>query len=362
MATVQDSHEVCPPPLDEQSLDVELALLSLEERLDTLQSNAQLTRLDTLQEPEQIREGYLERYGFVTAGGYAYDAVVGMPRDQRTDIPVLATAAWFTSSRGHNEHAVRHLMRAGSPVIFVGSEGSYRPGNLVKPTTGITLAGSAAATLRFAQEAADQHHYLFDAQKRIVIGESRGAMTGLGMLSIDRLFDQEVVFADITAPCFPEAFAPIKHSREFLGYAVTEPISFAKVLAHLTLKQVKHYPATLDPHPYALAHQLAMGPALFSGEAGDLARLVPKNKLVHITCFNGDVASMQSEWQRIFVDHSNVRITPLEGSHLTIADPETLAYIEARNQAFHEEYAKDSELATGQQVFDRAHVLIRTSA
>lgn len=345
--------------LVEQNIGSEENVPQTMERLAELASSAQLVRGVNLLNMESVRDGYLERYGFITASGYAYDAIVGIPRDQTTDIPVLATSAWFTSSRGHNEHAMRNLMRTGSPIIFVGPEGSYRPSNLPLPKTGISLAGSAAAALSFARTAADQHHNIIDNNKRLVIGESRGAMIGMGLLAMDNYFGQDIVFADLTAPVFPRSLE-VKDIPRLVDYVRRAPISIGKDAAHLALKHLVHYPATLDLHPYALAHQIAMSPAIFSGEAGDLAKLIPKDKIIHITCFKDDSVTMRGEWESLFANHPNVRITPLDGSHLTIGDPETLDYILARNKAFHAEYAQYGAELTGDIVFDGAHQLIHS--
>jgi len=360
----------CPPQTDElvshslnpvddatNELSVDIGLLNFLERLETLKSGSELRKRPELLNIERTKVGDLERYGFTTINGYSYDAVVGLPSKQTTDIPVLSTGAWFTSSHGHNEHAMLHMMRSGSPVIFVGAEGSHHPHTFIKPKTNISMAGSAAATLNFAKEASNQHSSVIDSVKRMLIGESRGAMVGMGIIAIDQLFGQEVVFADLTAPCFPRRFIPEDILR-IPGHLPNLPISIGRLAMRLGIKRLVHYPATIDPHPYAMAHQIAIGPALLSGEAGDLARLITPEKIIHITCFDHDFASMKSEWQKIFANHPNVRITPLKGSHLTIADPETLAYIEARKQAYHQIQAEQGSNLDGRAVFERAHQLI----
>src|SRR3989344_1637240 len=65
-------------------------------RLDTLLNGSQLVEAPEHLGTEKFREGYLEHYGFVTSDGYAYDGVVGLPENPTSDIPILATYAWFT--------------------------------------------------------------------------------------------------------------------------------------------------------------------------------------------------------------------------------------------------------------------------
>jgi hypothetical protein len=65
---------------------------------------------------------------------------------------------------------------------------------------------------------------------------------------------------------------------------------------------------------------------------------------------------MREEWEHIFTDHEGVRITPLRGSHLTLADLETLQYIIGRNKALQYCLAKSIPL-TPEVVFNTAHIL-----
>lgn len=302
--------------------------------------------------------GTLRRFGITTQQGYSYAAIVGIPEKPESTVPIIGTSAWFTSTEGHNEHTVRNMMRAGNYVFFVGSEGSFEPDEKTTPSSPITLANSAAAVLNFAYHAAEglnNEDYGVDLEKRAVIGESRGAMTAMGILALATEFGQVAVTADITAPCLPKAmkWADI---RELSGQILVEPKEIAKLIGNLTLARLIHYPATLDLSPYNLKHQLAIGFALFSGEAGALAKHVPEEQLLHITTFESDFASMHHEWEKIFKNHANVRITPLPGGHLTLADLETLKFIIGRNKAAQICLA-DNKPLTPKSVFDAAHML-----
>lgn len=315
---------------------------------------SEFTSPPVLLSTDEVEGGQLERYGFVTEAGFAYDGVIGIPKEPQTPVPFIGTTAWLTSTRGHNEHTARRAIKEGIPWIFVGGEGSFRPKlrDAPIPQAAISLAGSAAAALAFGHYASETHKYLLDPTERALLGESRGGMVGGGILALDKVFNQNIVYADLTAPCFPRGI----EAGDFLrmsGHIFSEPKSVAKMASRFTLKQIIHYPATIDPHPYSLAHQIAMAPALFNGEAGQLADLIPADKVRHITCYHDDFASMPDEWQKKVTSHPGVRITLLEGSHLTIADPETLDFIMARNAAYRE-LAKSGEV-DGQEMFDLAH-------
>lgn len=106
---------------------------------------------------------------------------MGIPEQPESDIPVIGTSAWFTSTEGHNEHSVRNLVRAGNYVFFVGAEGSYEPAEKPTPNGPITLADSAAAVLNFSYHANDMllgEGHVLDERKRIVVGESMWSAAG----------------------------------------------------------------------------------------------------------------------------------------------------------------------------------------
>ncbi len=331
------------------------------EHIESLKEESCITDWETLGEEYIDGTGTLRRIGFVTEQGYAYAALVGIPDLPQSQVPIIGTSAWFTSVEGHNEHTVRNLIRNGNYVCFVGAEGSFEPAKEVKiqPKSEISLAGSAAAVLNFSYHAVDElvlQGHRVDTQERILIGESRGAMVGMGIAALAEEFGQTIILSDLTAPCLPRRFS-LPDIQHLVGQVASEPKELLRLMGKMTLGRGIHYPATFDPSPYSLKHQFAIGFALFSGEAGMLARHIAHNTLMHITTFDNDFASMTEEWKQIFKNYPNVRITPLPGSHLTIADLETLHYILARNYAA--QCSLNSGLSLTQEtVFDAAHKFI----
>lgn len=297
----------------------------------------------------------------VTEQGYGYAGIIGTPNQPESEVPIIATSAWSISTHGHNERVMRNMVRAGNYVMFLGSEGSFRPNQKPEPISPIRLENSAAAVLNFAYHTADelnQEGHDIEQSKRIVIGESRGGMTAMGIAALDNEFGQEVILADLTAPCLPRKMKLGDISR-LINQISGEPKEIIRLGGSLALSRLIHYPSTIDPHPESLKHQIASGPALFSGDSGELARHIRKDLPMHITVFENDFASMPDDWSEIFKDHPDVRITPLSGSHLTLADPETLKYIIARNKATQRQLAIGG-LLTRKTIFDAAHEIAPT--
>ncbi len=266
--------------------------------------------------------------------GQQYEVVTAVPNHPIIEAPVAMTTAWFTSTRGHNRHTIQHLMRLGFPMVLVGPEGGHREESIFHPSE----HASRLHNIKLGYSAHQLHNVLDvlpdakrtnDNSHMILLGESRGAMVGQGVIAQAAQRNREVIYADLTAPCFPEPLRP-RHLGRLFEQVAHEPVEIGKLLGRIALNPLVYYPATVDPHPQAIAYNVAIGPALFSGEAGALARHIPENQQMHITTFHDDFASMPHKWQQIFQNHPNVRIKTIDGAHLTIGDPTTLGHIERR--------------------------------
>ncbi len=331
---------------------------SLFDEIEKLKESSNITFISSVLEETTVPNGYIQRLGFTTVAGFNYDAVIGIPTNRQvTDIPNIHTSAWLTTSRGHYEHMIRKFIHEGVPSIFVGAEGSYHESIKIPRLNNITLAKSAAAVLSFSQEISSSLKYSIDPNKRLLYGESRSAMVAMGILALANSFNQEILFADLIAPCFPRKFE-LSDAMNLSRHIIHEPVSVVKLAGKVGLGRLLHYPSTIDLHPTSIASQVAIGPTLLSGEAGELAKFIDEESIIHITCFNDDFASMPSEWMKLFKNYKNVRITILDGSHLTIVDPETLYYLIARNKSFLQEYNDNPNKMNGQKIFDQAHLLV----
>ena len=295
--------------------------------------------------------GELRHYNVETVHGYSYDVLVGTPETMESNIPVIGTSAWFTDTEGHNERVVRNITRAGSPVIFVGAEGSGRIKAKQTPEGPITLANSAASLLSISQVISQDllseqldadvatgamrpQEKLIDTVNRYLLGESRGGMTGMGVMALADAFGQRVLAADLTAPCLPRKLEGKREVGKLLYQIGREPSEMLKLVGKLGVGRLIHYRRTINRSRESLWHQIVIGGALFNGETGALARKVSKDAVIHMSVFENDFASMSDVWHEIFKNHPDVRITPLPGGHMTIGDYETLQFVIGRLKAF----------------------------
>ena len=274
--------------------------------------------------------------GVVTTDGFAYGVISGVPNEPITDLTIGLTTAWWTSTQGHNRRTVEHFMRLGIPTVLVGAESSYRPAkkhmpNDVDPTEHkISLTRSAHNThLAFDAIDDDGLRRSIDTHEMILLGESRGAMVGKGILWLADQHDRNIVYGDLTAPCFPEKFE-LHTTKDLLKQAYGERAALATLASTITIRRLIHYPATLDLHPDAVCANLSTFWPLFNGDSGVLGRKVPFLQNLHVTTFKDDLVSMPDVWRAIYANHPNVRIKQIDGAHLTIAHPKTMEHIERR--------------------------------
>lgn len=286
--------------------------------------------------PDYHSAGTLHSDAVIMKDSTAYAVLRAVANEPITDITIGLTPAWWTSTRGHNRHTIEHFMRLGVSGMAIGIEGSYRNPDKV-PLTAHMQSLQDHSLLRTAhhmhkildtvQSEGDKLH--IKTHDMILLGESRGAMVGKGVLALADLYDRNIPYADLTAPCFPQKFS-ISKTPELMKQIIQEPLEFAKLVGSISLRNMVHYPASLDVHPKAILNNMLLGPNLFSGESGELASLIPKEQNMHITTFHDDFASMPHVWEDIYADHKNVRIQRIEGAHLTIAHSKTLEHIDKR--------------------------------
>jgi len=298
------------------------------DHLEELDDHSEIVEWTETAPPEEIPGvGALRHVGLVSKQGYGYDALVGIPEIQQSDAPVIGASAWFTGTDGHNEHLVRKLMQDGNYVLFSGAEGSYKPAERVKPKTTISLANSAATLMSFAYcqaEKLQREGHDVDPVNRRVVGESRGAMIGMGVTALDSAFNQHVTKSVLVAPCLAKRVDTLVDTGRVVEQVASEPFRTLQLIGSLGINRGFHYLRTVDPNWHSIRHQIAIGGALFSGEAGEFPTHIPLEKQMHLTFFDNDFASMQSEWSALFSNHQNVTVDIQPGRHLSIANPATL--------------------------------------
>lgn len=255
--------------------------------------------------------------------GMPYEIHIGQPADQQTDVPVVMTTAWFTGTGGHNKHAMLKFMETGYPVVLVGPEGQRghhdQLGTWLGRASHVRLSYTAHNMLTMLDAISGPHQ--FDPERLVLAGESRGAMTAFCMHATADRHNRTVAATVAVAPCYALPFGT-KDIPGFVEQLGHEPLDLLKSLGRVSLKSLPHY---LHTYPYEaglrfLAQASLLTPALFSGEAGHHARLIPKDDRISLFLFDGDYSSQAAAWRTIFEHHTNTSIEQLPGGHLSIPD------------------------------------------
>lgn len=286
---------------------------------------------------ETHRAGTLKNELAIMDDGEVYPIVTGIPKEQHSDTAIVFTTAWLTSTRGHNRRTQLRMMQLGYPVILIGPEGEVRSPELSREQRFERAVASNLFNIshdmnrildkKLAEEG-------FREEEIITLGESRGAMTGFGFDVPYFSGTRRVAYGDLTAPCF----ARRPNIRELPGIAaqlVPEILTLGALGVKLFGGRLLHYHETLHEDPEYYAKEVFKIPDLLSGRAGILAAHTRADTPLHVRVYTGDGWSQAEEWPKALShkEPGNVSFEPAKGYHLDIADPATLANIEARMKA-----------------------------
>lgn len=265
-----------------------------------------------------------------------YNLRVTKPRDPDTDIAIFKTPAWTTNSRGHNQRTGQEFGRLGLPNVEVSALGEERdsyitelarlavnPLRTYRDLRDVSLARQAHVMLSVAQEG---DYFGLNSEYAFWFGESRGAMTLMGACALAASHDIKIPFALAVAPCFKEGLSK-ETMREHGGQLKNEAVNLLKLVGHVSLGRLVHYPNTLNLSPKSIAYELAHAPTLINGDAGRLAEHISHDQNMLVLAFEGDLAGQYPKWKEHFDTYPNACVRPVPGAHLSIADKRTMDFV-----------------------------------
>ena len=261
--------------------------------------------------------------------GTKYENIIGIPTQKNIGRAAIFTVAWFSNhTAGYNFETARDAMKVGFTPILCSAE----------LNSSIPLSHSAHNMHRNFNDTASME--AFNGQEPIVLGDSRGAMIGMGYIAYANQNKIEVPHSFMVDPCIAKKLLPIK-PKEVLEYAThsMEPYSLARQIGRLSLTQSRHYLKTISPKLKWLAQQMRVGLPLFSGETGDFGRTISEDQSLDIVLFTQSAANHTTEWQEIFKDHDYVSLIMRRGTHLSIVNQRTRKL----RQQFLTDYAQQLE-------------------
>lgn len=301
----------------------------------TFDTNVEQITLREAGEPDQFGN-ILDRYRVVMSDGTKLGLNHCIPKDPVTNVPILETPAWFTGLHGYNEHSQRALGSMGLPSLEIGHVGEERdpwvkelarlvlnPASVAKEMRQISLARQAHNMISILKSSAEM--FSLDDQQAFVFGNSRGAMTLLGVLAAKDKYDIEVPFALGVAPCFKEGLGREKITNFSLQLPL-EILNGTRIGAENLIAWGAVSPNTLNASPKSLAYEFAHAPTLFRGDAGEFLQGIDTNQHLLLLSYGNDIAGQMRLWQKGLKEHPHAHVRKVPGAHGSLIDKRTLDY------------------------------------
>lgn len=286
-------------------------------------------------EPDQFGN-ILDRYRVVMSDGTKLGLNYCMPKDPVTDVPILETPAWFTGLHGYNEHTQRAFGAMGLPSLEVGHVGEERdpwakelgrlvlhPCGVAKEMREISLARQAHNMISILKSSAEM--FSLDGEQAFVFGNSRGAMTLLGVIAAKEKYDIEIPFALGAAPCFKEGMGRDKITHFGLQFPA-EILNGIRIGAENLIAWGAISPNTLNASPKSLAYEFAHTPTLFRGDAGEFLKGIDADQNLLLLSYGNDIAGQMRLWQKGLEGHPNAHVRKVPGAHGSLIDKRTHDY------------------------------------
>lgn len=281
----------------------------------------------------------LHRYRLEFSDGVKLNANMYKPARPINKTLVVQTPAWSTGSRGHNQATQRKLAYAGYSSLLVGHVGEERDTARQEIASFISDPNRTVDELRAISLEKQSHHMLQAAEyftnildlntsEINVFGESRGAMTGLGILACAQSYGISVRKAMLVAPCFETGIGK-EVMREVASQIPLELINMVRTIGKVSFQRLIRYTSTINISPKSFVYEAAHASTLFNGDAGRFVKDIPQLQDIMILAFDNDLAGQRSRWRRAFSEFPNVVIQSAPGAHISgIVDRRTVALTE----------------------------------
>lgn len=291
-------------------------------------------QLKNIERPDQ-HGNVLSRYRVVFDDGVKLGVNHYHAAEAKSDVPILQTPAWMTGLHGHNQISQHKLAEAGFDSLLIGHVGEERDSWAREIGNAVLHSSLVASELQDIHLGRQAHHMLsvhkvmgeitgLSTTEANVFGESRGAMTGLGVVALASKFDTKINKAMLISPCF-ETGVGEEVLTELLIQLPSEVVGMVGAIGHVSFNRLVRSASTINLSPKSLLYEMAHGPTLFRGDAGKFVEHIPKDQHIKIIGFRGDFAGQTYRWARRFKGFPNVIVKPAPKAHISgIVDERTM--------------------------------------
>lgn len=277
---------------------------------------------------------------YVMSDGTHYRMAEGTPFNQRTEIPVDSTTAWWTQPRGpkakgHNGVTDEDLMMLGFRTRRLGPERfpidmGMNPFSIVRSVArniergfDINLGYTAHNMLEILDTSDHRTSGAITRGVSFNTGESRGAMVEPALQVLSRVRPNGRFFAhsDSTDPMCANPLDLSKPKKTSM-LILTELEAIGRTALNvLSTGHPEDYKQTVDLCPESLIPTILALPGLVNGQAGELAKIRPNDaSKMHLTFMRRSYGNDHEVFKEIYHtdDHPNVHIHLRGGGHLDI--------------------------------------------
>ena len=271
----------------------------------------------------------IQKDRFIFSDNSQYDGILIEPDIRKYDIGHTLTTPWLTRTSGLNVYVGKIAAQEGIGTFEFSNE-----------IAGVLTAAQNVGHVTLLHDAYVQHLAINEIEKDgrftennwINSGYSRGSMVGFGFNALAALFQREVVYSEFVDPCLEHKPNISQLNPAVLGnYLANELTEMIKCASHYGLKDAWHLMKTLPLSPSEMIQHFATMFALFSGEAGQLADMMPVDSSIYLKLYTGSIFNQADSWSNKFTDNFiKTKVTHELGYHSSGINPEVIKSSMAR--------------------------------
>lgn len=249
-----------------------------------------------------------------------YDLQIYHPHKPKFDIAATYTTPWCTDLGGFNQIMGEALADQGMVVAAVSPE-RLKGAQLLQRFGSLALEHDVHAQLAILESLDEETRT--KPGTSIDVGYSRGAMVGFGVNVYSSQYGRDIAYSDYIDPCLAHGVGVRDVNwPEIPGYLGREVFALAKGLAHsspATLRKMARY--AMPPSATFWLQQVAVGKALFSGQAGDFITEMHPDTPGHVTLYTSSRFNHAADYQDVLSRYPHIVTREEPGYHLTGVEP-----------------------------------------
>lgn len=267
--------------------------------------------------------GQIIKYEVKLADGTAYREQRCMPNEQRYDRGVTITTPWCTRIPGFNTDLQKQLAAEGIASDIVGPPRPVIDRNTLRNIpNAVRLETDAAVQQQLFTNAAEDG--MFKSDEALATGYSRGAMMIWGLTANEQDYGRNIRYFDANDPCLVRKVrigdVDPREGRTYT-YVPREIMAAFSAIGKHSIEEMLHLPQSIDVSPRGILENVATGFALFKGQAGELLKRVPRDKVGTVRLYERSMFNHAEELYDVLNDHPHITIYDRRGYHLSGMSP-----------------------------------------